>query len=360
MRQLGRRMVLLVLLAGAGQTADRGPLPMPAPLPAQEPTHLPRLHHVQLNTLDADAAIDWYLSVWPSAERTEVRGLPAIRAEMLLLFREVATRPPGAFDASVGRSDPQSAFWHIGAFVNTTDLDRRLRGLGVLLLPLYTSPDDEDGVWRSGLAPYPGVRTRDQMTPDVEARPRPGGFAYVLGPDGALVELTGGPRTQPAFSHVHFFHERPLCAANWYVEHLGMALPPIRSEDGTETPRPPWDPCDVPPGPPTWPSLERQGTLRHPRGTVRYGNGTMSWYPRPCAGGRCGGARPFAPSRGQVYDHVAFTVDDLDAAFARLQAAGVTILRTPHPWGGTRAIMIQDPDGLAIELLESAGAPPVG
>ena len=317
---------------------------------------LPALHHVQLNTLDAEAAIDWYLGAWPSAERTEFAGMPAVRAEMLLLFREVGTAPPGGFKGELGRSVPQSAFWHIGAFTNTTGLDRRLADLGVLQLPLFTSPDDMDGVWRSGLTPYAGIRTEAQMSRDVEVLPRPGGFGYVLGPDGALIEFTGGPRTQSSFSHVHFFHERPLCAANWYVEHLGMELPPVRGQGGQETPRPAWDPCDVELGEATWPSLERAGTLRQPRGGVRFGNGSMSWYPRQCTGGRCGDDQPLAPSRGQVFDHVAFTVVGLDALYDRLRAAGVTILQTPRPFGETRAFMLQDPDGLAVELLEAREA----
>lgn len=320
---------------------------------------LPALHHVQLNTVDAESAVDWYLRAWPEAERVEVRAMPAVRAEMLLLFRQVEEAPPGAFNARLGRSEPQSAFWHIGAFVNTTFMEERLKEMGALLLPLYTWPDKDRQVWRSGLVPYIGMRTADEMSEETTVQPRPGGFGYALGPDGALVEFTGGPRTPGSFSHVHFFHERPRCAANWYVEHLGMALPPTRGADGTETPTPSWDPCDAEVGSPTWPSLERDGTIRSPRGGVEFANGSMSWYPRQCTGDRCGGEQPFAPSRGQVLDHVAFTVQDLDRLYTHLQASGVTILETLHPFENTRAFMIQDPDGLAVELVGAEGAPPL-
>ncbi len=323
---------------------------------AAQDAPLPSLHHVQLNTVDAEAALDWYLRAWPDAERTVVAGMPTMRAEMLLLFREVDSAPAGAFNASLGRSEPQSAFWHIGAFVNTTYMEDRLRGMGALLPPLYTSRDDDDGVWRSGLVPYVGMRTHDRMSDDTHVQPRPGGFGYALGPDGALVEFTGSTRTLSSFSHVHFFHERPQCAANWYVEMLGMELPPIRHQDGTEEPRPPWEPCDAELGEATWPSLEREGTIRSPRGGVRFANGSMSWYPRQCVQNRCGGEQPFAPSRGQVLDHVAFTVADLDGLYDRLREAGVTILETPHRFDDTRAFMIQDPDGLAVELVQAGGA----
>ncbi|MGH9204814.1 MAG: VOC family protein, partial [Vicinamibacterales bacterium] len=182
--------------------------------------------------------------------------------------------------------------------------------------------------------------------------PRPGGFSYLVAPDGVLFELTGGPDTRDSFSHVHFFHEQPLCAANWYVEHLGMELPPVRDSAGRETPRPPWQPCAMEYGEAGWPSLERIGTIRQPSGNVRHGNGTMSFYPRQCVSARCGRDQPLVPSRGQALDHIAFTVDSLDARLVRLRQAGVKILLQPYPFGDTRAFMIEDPDGLAVELIE--------
>ena len=151
---------------------------------------------------------------------------------------------------------------------------------------------------------------------------------------------------------MHFFHEKPLCAANWYVDHLGMSLPPVRDSSGKELARAAWNPCDVPYGEAGWPSLEPIGTIRQPSGSVRFGNGTMSWYPRQCTGTRCGGDRKLVPSRGQVLDHVAFSVENFDALYAKLRREGVKVLEPPHPFGDARAFMIEDPDGLAIELVE--------
>jgi catechol 2,3-dioxygenase-like lactoylglutathione lyase family enzyme len=59
-------------------------------------------------------------------------------------------------------------------------------------------------------------------------------------------------------------------------------------------------------------------------------------------------------SRGQVLDHVAFSVENLDALYAKLRREGVKILEAPHVFGDTRAFMIEDPDGLAIELVETS------
>jgi catechol 2,3-dioxygenase-like lactoylglutathione lyase family enzyme len=103
----------------------------------------------------------------------------------------------------------------------------------------------------------------------------------------------------------------------------------------------------------------RAGTIRDPRGTVAYANGTMSFYPRQCTAERCDRARPLVPSRGQVLDHLGFTVTDLVAWRAWLETAGVKILEPPRAFGDGRAFLIEGPDGLAIELVEVAGAPAV-
>lgn len=313
---------------------------------------LPALHHVGLNSLDPERAIDWYLRLWPSARRTVADGRPAVKGEMLLIFHSVATPPTGAWRHDLHRAEPQSAFWHIGAFTNTTSLKARLDSLGHPFLPLFTSPSDTGGIWRSGLAPYVGTLTEAQLATAAPAAPRDGGFGYVVAPDGALFELTGGPATRESLSHVHFYHEAPLCAANWYVEHLGFELPPVRGTDGRETPRTPWAPCEAPLGEAGWPSLERIGTLRQPAGSVRYSGGTMSWYPRQCVGARCGGDTPLVPSRGQVLDHVAFTIADFETRVEKLRRAGVRFLAGPYKFGDGRAVMIEDPDGLSIELVE--------
>ena len=45
-------------------------------------------------------------------------------------------------------------------------------------------------------------------------------FAYMSAPDGGLVEIN--THTGRAFAHVHLMSEHPLCAADWYVRHLGQ------------------------------------------------------------------------------------------------------------------------------------------
>jgi len=344
-------LVPVLFLAACGPSSDGASSGTSSAAP--RPNDVPALHHVGLNTTDADRAIAWYLSVWPTAERTEMDGRPAVASEMYLVFNTVDDAPGGAFDPALGRPVEQSAFWHIGAFANTTDSDRTLGAVGIEHLPLYTGPDDATGVWRSGLAPYNRILRADAIPGAEPAEPRPGGFSYVLAPDGVLFELTGGPNTTASMSHIHFFHEAPRCAANWYVDHLGMALPPVRNDDGTTSERPAYEPCEAPVAEAGWPSLERQGTIRDPRGTVVHGSGSMSWYPRQCVADRCDRERPLVPSRGQALDHVAFSVTDVDAWHEWLTSRGVTILEAPHTFDDGRAFMIEGPDRLAIELVEA-------
>jgi predicted enzyme related to lactoylglutathione lyase len=63
------------------------------------------------------------------------------------------------------------------------------------------------------------------------------------------------------------------------------------------------------------------------------------------------------PSRGQALDHVAFAVNNLDDMLVRLRGAGVKILQEPYAFATSRAVMIEDLDGLAIELIDARGLP---
>ena len=208
---------------------------------------------------------------------------------------------------------------------------------------------------RSGLAPYGGIRTADALSAagtDPEP-PRPGGFGYLVGPDGALVELTGGPTTDPAFAHVHLYHDQPRCAANWYVDVLAFSHAPARDpETGDRVARDRWEPCEAERGDRGWPSLETVGTVRAPAATVIHGSGSISIYPRQCTRADCDTVPPLSPSRGQVLDHVAFGVSELDPALERIRRGGVRILEGPYDFDGRPAVLLEGPDGLAIELVE--------
>jgi 4-hydroxyphenylpyruvate dioxygenase-like putative hemolysin len=61
---------------------------------------------------------------------------------------------------------------------------------------------------------------------------------------------------------------------------------------------------------------------------------------------------PAASTRGHLMDHVALTIDDLEAWIAKLRAERVTFLEERYSLGTHRAIMIEGPSREAIELIE--------
>lgn len=55
----------------------------------------------------------------------------------------------------------------------------------------------------------------------------------------------------------------------------------------------------------------------------------------------------------RVVDHVAITYPNLDPVLAHLEARGVPILEGPYAFGESRAVLIEDLDGMTIELIEA-------
>ena len=55
----------------------------------------PGFHHLHLNSLDPDAAIDFYVRQFPSTSKTSWGGLPALASpnDVLILFSKVDTPP---------------------------------------------------------------------------------------------------------------------------------------------------------------------------------------------------------------------------------------------------------------------------
>src|SRR5437870_6733685 len=260
----------------------------------------PGFHHLHLNSVDPDAAIEFYARQFPKSAKASWGGLSALAApnDVLVLFNKVATAPA---------TSPQTAIWHFGWHVTDTraSLETYRSRPDVTLLPLYTT--DEGGsvfissdTWPS-TGSVPGLtkaQIADARSGGVQPT-RTGGFAYMRGPDDALVEYAGNHPAE-RFNHVHFFHEDPFCALLWYQTHLNA--PVTRGRPGGE---PLTDAtCKVTRGADrTFPALEPDGMFRTPSAATMFGDVAFPCYMRQ-------GDQPLVSSRGHLYDHIALSVTD--------------------------------------------------
>jgi catechol 2,3-dioxygenase-like lactoylglutathione lyase family enzyme len=299
----------------------------------------PGFHHLHLNATDPDAAIDFYTRQFPSTSKASFAAFPALKAgPVYLLFTKVSA--PAA-------TEPQTAIWHFGWHVVDVrkNLELYKQRKEVRLLPLYTT--GEGGVVFVSSDTWPGTGgvlglTRAQIAKARAKGVKPlggAGFAYLQGPDGAIVEYQGNMPVE-RFNHVHMYQEDPDCAQLWYEKHLNAKLGPGQ----TQTPHTEAD-CNVPRGERSWPALDREGMIRLPRAGVTFGDVALNWYPNQ-------GDSPLVSTRGHVADHIALSVNNLDAWIAKLRKEGVKFPAQPYRLGDTRAVMIEGPSREVIELVE--------
>lgn len=305
----------------------------------------PVFHHLHLNSTDPQAAIDFYAAQFSSSSSTSWGGLPALSSpnDVLILFTKVDAPPP---------TGPATAFWHFGWHVTDAraSLTAYRRRPQVTLLPLYTGDDNAAVLISSDTWPGTGGvlgLTESQITQAKAAgvKPRGGaGFAYMAGPDGALVEYAGDYPAE-RFNHIHLWQDDPYCAQLWYEKHLNAPVMP-----GRASPTPVTEvTCKVPRGADrTWPCLEREGMYRAPRAAVTFGDVALTWYPRQSDA-------PLASPRGQLMDHIGLAVADLDAWMEKFAREGLPLAEGPYSLGDTRAVMIEGPSREAIELVELPG-----
>jgi catechol 2,3-dioxygenase-like lactoylglutathione lyase family enzyme len=328
---LGARAVILALAAFSLQPSAFG----------QGALATPGFHHLHLNSVNPEAAIDFYIKAFPSTSRTTFAGQPALASpnDVLVLFNKVATPPA---------TQPQTAFWHFGWHVTDVraSLDRFLKQ-HVTLVPLYTG--EGAGTVFVSSDTYPGSGgvlglTRAGIADAKSKGIKPvggAGFAYLRGPDDALVEYQGNQKAE-RFNHVHMYQDQPFCAQLWYQRHLNVALA-AKQEPRTEAN------CAVPRGADkTLPALDWDGMYRTPSVTsTTFGDVSLFWYMNQ-------GNTPAVSTRGHLMDHIALSVNDLDAWIAKLRAENVTFLESPYQVGPHRAVMIEGPSKEAIELIDAA------
>ncbi len=297
----------------------------------------PGFHHLHLNSVDPDAAIEFYTRQFPSTEKSSYAGAAALKSgKVWVLFTKVKTPPP---------TQPQTAIWHFGWHV--VDAHKNLAAYqqrGVKLLPLYTT--DKGGYVFVSSDTWPGAggslgRTQAEIGEAIAKGIQPtrgAGFAYLEAPDGAIIEYQGDMPVE-RFNHVHMFEKDPYCAELWYHEHLNAPLSAAAKRAGyTEAS------CRVAMPGPSWPSLEREGMFRMPGG-VAFDDVSLSFHIQQ-------NNRPLVPTRGRLYDHIGLSVQDLDPWITKLRAEHVRFLTKIYKLGDARAVMIEGPSREALELVE--------
>lgn len=321
---------MLLVWAGRAQT------------PAQnDPLGAPGFHHLHLNSTNPDAAIGFYARQFPSTSKVSFAGAPALKSpnNVLVLFTKVNKAPA---------LEPQTAIWHFGWHV--TDVRKNMetykQRLEVKLLPLYTT--DEGGYVFVSSDTWPGAGgvlglTKPQLAEAKAQGVQPlggAGFAYLQGPDGAIVEYQGNMPAE-RFNHVHMYWEEPFCAQLWYRQHLNATI-------GGRGGGPQYTDanCKVARGADkTWPALEKEGMYRTPSAGVTFGDVSLNSYMRQ-------GDSPLVSTRGHLSDHFGLSVNNLDAWIIKLRGEGIRFLEQPYKIGDMRAVMIEGPSREAIELVE--------
>lgn len=306
-----------------------------APLPT------PGFHHLHLNSPDPQAEIAFYSKYFTSSKPDTFDGKPALKAlNVWLLFNKVAKRAPM-------NDEPQTAVWHYGW--NVTDERAYLakyHELNAPIMPLFTGFGDEFvQVSSDAMLGLNGTlgRVRKELDEGRARGDKPNGgagFGYLKAPDGSPIEFAGNSDHE-YFNHVHMYQDDPLCAMLWYQEHLNAPKRPARGNAPTPTAAT----CKQPRGDKTWVSLTKDGMYRSPTGGVSFGGVAMNWYVRP-------GDQPLVSTLGHQADHIALSVNNLDAWLAKLKKENVKILKEPYKFADTRAFMIEGPSKEALELVE--------
>ena len=84
--------------------------------PATLPT--PGFHHLHLNSINPEAAIEFYTKQFPTTSKGTFAGQPALRSpnNVWVLFNKVSSPPA---------TQPQTAYWHFGWHV--TDVHKAMQ-----------------------------------------------------------------------------------------------------------------------------------------------------------------------------------------------------------------------------------------
>jgi catechol 2,3-dioxygenase-like lactoylglutathione lyase family enzyme len=292
--------VTIALLAIAIGVTGSSQTPSPRPN-SQSPatTLISHFHHIHLNATDPQAAINFYSAKF-DCERARLGGaIDAIWAQKSwILINKVHNAPPWQLT---------SAIWHFGW--GAEDMQST-----------YQKQLD------SGTKFFAPIT---QLAPSFY-------FAYVEGPDHALIELNTANHHH--FGHLHLLSEDPIAAAEWYMKYFGA------------TPRGNWPPSREP--------RFRKDVQIGPSASLMVDDVNIIIYPvqysRVAYKDHWKDQTAMTPTEGRVVDHVAFSFENLEQAVAAMRNDGILITQVVKPTekGKLKSAFIQGPDKIRIELVE--------
>lgn len=265
---------------------------------------LVHFHHVHVNTLNPELAIQWYTRHF-DAERAKFGGQDALWVgKSWILFNKVEQPPAWKIT---------TALYHIGWGTENAKAD----------FDKFTAM---------------GVRFQQPMYDLAEGLPLPAGqryFMYLWGPDNVIIEdITA---SHHYYDHVHLMSADPVGAGEWYGKEFGF---PRRAQTPSRQPRF-FNGHQI--GPTSGFNIDNVNVPIFPIELLR------ELFPEDWAGRK----EPESP-KGHALDHFAFSCDNLDAMLARLRKDGVKIVQEPQSLfgGALRSAFIEGPDKVLIELVE--------
>jgi catechol 2,3-dioxygenase-like lactoylglutathione lyase family enzyme len=330
--------------------------------------HINRFSHVVINVSDLDCAVEFYENTLPVQRRQRING-PAQsylglgiehgEFEGYVLENKKDVSPPGDFAAEFPARLMHLVEWkspkptgapyreanHVGIYRQNHLVDN--------LKEAYAN------VLASGGRPY-GEPSWIGLTPD--------GFGATVfafrDPDGTTLEMIGAESSEGEVAYPGMMHHCNLNIRNletsykFYRDVLGLDLtvyleppeqPPtngslgdiLRNPDGSEF---------------TGGQMLLAATLMGVRTDSRSPLDVLEWYtPKPYG-------EPYTSPTNLGIMRVAFEVDDIEAARARLILTGHAPVGPVETWDmgefGERKILIfKDPDGIMLELIEQLPVP---
>jgi catechol 2,3-dioxygenase-like lactoylglutathione lyase family enzyme len=261
-------------------------------------------HHLHLNATDPQAAIDFYTSKF-DCEKARFAGLlDGVWAQKSWMLFTKVSKPPIA--------DLNSAVWHFGwgAEDMKATYQKHLDMGTKFFTPITDISDIGGNKGATGLFYY----------------------AYVQGPDGALIELNTANHHR--FGHLHLFSADPVGAGEWYKKYFGAK--------GRANPsREPRFYRNIQIGPSVSLTSDNVNIIIYP---IEY---AKQAYPEAWKG-----KTEFESTKGHVMDHIGFSFDNLAEAVEKLRKDGVKVTDEIRTIGKVKFAFIEGPDKMRIELVE--------